>query len=171
MSSLKTWVMASRPKTLPAAVVPVWIGSALVALDQSGQYHFSGRLFLYTLLSCLLIQIATNFYNDAIDFDKGDTVALDQSGQYHFSGRLFLYTLLSCLLIQIATNFYNDAIDFDKGADTDKRLGPRRVTASGLVSRKQVMAAGVVASVLAGMVGVPLMMERGWPITLIGGYG
>jgi len=116
--------MASRPKTLPAAVVPVWIGSALVALDQTGQYHFSGRLFFYTLLSCLLIQIATNFYNDAIDFDKG--------------------------------------------ADTDKRHGPRRVTASGLVSRKQVMTAGVVTSVLAGVAAVPLMMERGWPITLIG---
>ncbi len=124
MSSLKTWVMAARPKTLPAAVVPVWVGSALVSLDHSGQYQFSGRLFFYTLLSCLLIQIATNFFNDAIDFKKG--------------------------------------------ADTDKRHGPRRVTASGMVSQKGVMIAGVVTSVLAAVAAFPLIVERGWPIVLIG---
>lgn len=124
MASLKTWVMAARPKTLPAAVVPVWVGSALVSLDQTGQHQFSGRLFVYTLMSCLLIQIATNFFNDAIDFKKG--------------------------------------------ADTEKRHGPRRVTASGLVSQKGVMIAGVVTALLAAVVAFPLIMERGWPIVLIG---
>lgn len=124
MSFLKTWVMAARPKTLPAAVVPVWIGSALISLDQSNQLHFSGRLFFYTLLSCLLIQIATNFFNDAIDFEKG--------------------------------------------ADTDRRHGPRRVTASGMVSREKVLVAGMLASFLAALAAVPLMMERGWPIVMIG---
>lgn len=116
--------MAARPKTLPAAVVPVWVGSALVSLDQTGQYQFSGRLFFYTLLSCVLIQIATNFFNDAIDYQKG--------------------------------------------ADTSRRHGPKRVTASGLVSQKQVMIAGILTGLIAVFASFPLLMARGWPIVLIG---
>jgi 1,4-dihydroxy-2-naphthoate octaprenyltransferase len=67
---MKSWILAARPKTLPAAVVPVWVGSyALLPLDYT--LKFSPLLFASTLLSCVCIQIATNLFNDAIDFDKG----------------------------------------------------------------------------------------------------
>jgi len=65
---MKSYLLAARPKTLPAAVVPVWVGCVLT-------YYLSGswnpRLAGFTLVATLFIQIATNFFNDAIDADKG----------------------------------------------------------------------------------------------------
>lgn len=61
-------LLAARPKTLPAAIVPVWAGCVL-AWKATG--HFSWSLALATLGSAICIQIATNFFNDAIDADKG----------------------------------------------------------------------------------------------------
>lgn len=77
-------------------------------------------------------------------------------------------TLFSCMALQIATNFFNDAIDFVKGTDTAARLGPRRITASGVVTPKQVLTAACVVLVLAAALSVPLILARGWPIIAIG---
>jgi len=63
-----SWLKASRPKTLPAAVVPVWLGCAL-AWKLEGV--FSLKLALATLFGAIFIQIATNFFNDLIDAEKG----------------------------------------------------------------------------------------------------
>jgi 1,4-dihydroxy-2-naphthoate octaprenyltransferase len=79
-----------------------------------------------------------------------------------------VFALIASFLIQIATNMINDAIDFDKGADTEKRTGPKRVTQSGLISRRQVMIGAGVCLALAMALGVPLVLEGGWPIAAIG---
>ena len=68
MTVWKSWLLAARPKTLPAAVVPVWAG-CLVAYSLSGT--LSLRLAVITVLGALFIQIATNFFNDVIDAEKG----------------------------------------------------------------------------------------------------
>ncbi len=81
---------------------------------------------------------------------------------------MFWATLLSCICIQIATNLFNDAVDAKKGADTEARLGPKRVTASGLLSRKAVMLAALGFCLLAALFSVPLIQLRGWIIVLIG---
>lgn len=60
--------MASRIPTLPAAVVPVLVGSA-TALAVRDQFHVGG--FLAALVASLLIQIGTNFANDLFDFKRG----------------------------------------------------------------------------------------------------
>ncbi|MCB1234433.1 MAG: 1,4-dihydroxy-2-naphthoate octaprenyltransferase [Verrucomicrobiae bacterium] len=72
MSQLRPWILAARPKTLPAAIVPVWVGSIPAMGHPNG---FSWPLFTATLLSCLCIQIATNLFNDAIDSRKGADTA------------------------------------------------------------------------------------------------
>lgn len=76
--------------------------------------------------------------------------------------------LLASFLIQIATNLINDAIDFEKGADAETRTGPQRVTQTGLLTRKQVMTGGFLCLALALALGVPLVIEGGWPIVAIG---
>ncbi len=118
---LKSCFLAARPKTLPAAIVPVWVG-------------------------CVLAWKLTGAFDLA----------------------LALCTLGGAIAIQIATNFFNDAIDFEKGADTENRLGPRRVTATGLMKRETVMRLGGVFLALAAACGIALFLARGWPILAIG---
>jgi 1,4-dihydroxy-2-naphthoate octaprenyltransferase len=65
---MNAFILASRPKTLPAAIVPVWVGCAL-AFHLTDKWD--GWLAFYTVMGAVWIQIATNFFNDAIDSDKG----------------------------------------------------------------------------------------------------
>lgn len=69
---LNTWLMAARPKTLPAAVAPVVIGTA-IAYHDLGRVHWPS--FACALIGAILIQIGTNFANDYFDFVKGTDTA------------------------------------------------------------------------------------------------
>ena len=67
MNKFQSWLLASRPKTLLASVVPVMVGTALAV--NSGEFNL---LVSFVALVCsLLIQIGTNFTNDLYDFLKG----------------------------------------------------------------------------------------------------
>ena len=80
----------------------------------------------------------------------------------------FVAALLAALLIQVATNFANDYSDFHRGADTAERLGPTRVTQSGLLSPRQVRRGIIIAFGLAVLLGLYLVWVGGWPILVIG---
>jgi 1,4-dihydroxy-2-naphthoate octaprenyltransferase len=118
---LKSMVLAARPKTLPAAVVPVWAG-------------------------CVLAWKLTGEFDWLIAWS----------------------TLLGAVFIQIATNFFNDAIDSRKGADTERRLGPVRVTASGMMTARMVNGLALGFLGMAFLCGVILYQARGWPVIAIG---
>ncbi len=118
---LKALVQAVRPKTLSAAVVPVLVATALVKA-----FHFGVRPWISVV------------------------------------------AVLSAVLIQIGTNFVNDALDFEKGADGEGRLGPMRATHQGWLTKQQVMMAAFGCFAGALLLGVPLVVEGGWPIVAIG---
>ncbi len=86
----------------------------------------------------------------------------------HFCVWLALATLASCMCLQIATNLFNDALDSIKGSDTRERLGPVRITASGMMPPKTVMTVAAGVLVLATLLSIPLIWYRGWPIIAIG---
>lgn len=67
LNSLRAWLLAARPKTLTAAVIPVLLGSALAFSD--GEFKTTPAL-LCALFACGM-QIAANFINDLFDFLKG----------------------------------------------------------------------------------------------------
>lgn len=67
LSKIQIWILASRPKTLPAAFVPVIVGSSLAV--QEGKLNIIASII--ALVCSLLIQIGTNFTNDLYDFYKG----------------------------------------------------------------------------------------------------
>jgi 1,4-dihydroxy-2-naphthoate octaprenyltransferase len=120
ISRRRAWLLAARPKTLPAAVGPVLVATALASAD--------GR------------------------FVPGPALA----------------ALIGALLLQIGSNFANDYFDFFKGADNEGRLGPVRVTASGLIQPHQLRWGMVVVFGLAALVGLYLIYVGGWPILVVG---
>ena len=65
---MKSWILAARPKTLSAAVVPVLVGTALARF-------INWPAFACALLGAILIQIGTNLVNDALDFKRGADTA------------------------------------------------------------------------------------------------
>lgn len=117
---MSPWILAARPRTLGAAIVPVAAGAAL-----------------------------------AFQIGAFDAVAT-------------LLALACAVLIQIATNYFNDAIDYAKGADTAGRLGPARVTSSGLLPARRVMLGGIACVAAAVVLAVPLVLRGGWPILALG---
>lgn len=66
--SVQALLLAARPKTLTAAVVPVLVGTCLAIAAGA---TISWLLPASALLSALCIQIGTNLVNDSLDFKKG----------------------------------------------------------------------------------------------------
>jgi 1,4-dihydroxy-2-naphthoate octaprenyltransferase len=120
ISPARAWLLAARPRTLPAAVAPVIVGTALAIRDGG--------------------------------FALGPAIA----------------AIFVALLLQIGANFANDVFDFRRGADTHERLGPTRVTQSGLIAERHVLTATIVVIVLAALAGLALVVRGGLPILLLG---
>src|ERR671936_100835 len=115
------WLMAARPRTLPAAIAPVLVGTA-AAVEASGDIRVGA----------------------------------------------FLAALVGSVFIQIGTNLANDYSDARRGADTADRLGPVRVTSSGLVAPRRVLVATWLAFGVAVAAGIYLATVAGWVIILVG---
>lgn len=120
ISPARAWMLAARPRTLPAALAPVIVGTALALRDGA--------------------------------FAPGPAIA----------------AVLVALLLQIGANFANDVFDFRRGADTAERLGPTRVTQSGLIAEHQVLAATIAVIILAAIAGFYLVLRGGVPILILG---
>ena len=114
------WVLAARLRTLPAAVAPVLVGSALAYRDET------------------------------------------------FSWLPATAALLVALLLQIGVNLANDYFDYIKGVDTDQRLGPMRVTQSGLLKPESVRTAMIFILGLSLVPGAYLVTIAGWPVMAAG---
>jgi len=66
-SALRLWLLAARPRTLPAAVAPVLVGTALAIVDD----EFRALAFVAALVGSIFIQIGTNLSNDYSDARRG----------------------------------------------------------------------------------------------------
>ena len=113
-------MLAIRPRTLPAAISPVVLGSAMAIADK------------------------------------------------HFAWLPAAAALLVALLLQIGVNLANDYFDYMKGIDTEDRLGPPRVTQSGLIAAKQVKRAMLLTMGISLLPGIYLLIAGGWPVLLVG---
>lgn len=99
---INSWIIASRPRTLHAAFVPIIVGSA-VAFSE-GKLNI---LFSFAALICsLLIQIGTNFTNDLYDFLKGaDTVKRKGPRRVLASGLISVNEMKMGIIITFLTSF------------------------------------------------------------------
>jgi 1,4-dihydroxy-2-naphthoate polyprenyltransferase len=67
LSHSRLWILASRPRTLPAAIAPVLVGTALAAYE----HEFHVLPFLAAMVGSTFIQIGTNLSNDYSDARRG----------------------------------------------------------------------------------------------------
>ena len=121
MTDWRIWLMAARPRTLPAAIAPVLVGTA-AAVQRTADVRIGA----------------------------------------------FVAALVGSIFIQIGTNLANDYSDAKRGADTADRLGPVRVTSSGLVAPRRVLVATWVAFAIAVSVGIYLATVAGIVILIVG---
>jgi 1,4-dihydroxy-2-naphthoate octaprenyltransferase len=119
-SKMGAWILATRPRTLPAAIAPVMLGSATAVADKN------------------------------------------------FAWLPAVAALMVALLLQIGVNLANDYFDYLKGIDTQDRLGPARVTQSGLIPEKEVKAGMILTIILSLLPGIYLLTVGGLPVLIIG---
>lgn len=103
MTNLRAWILAARPKTLSASVVPI-VATAGMVHGQTG--HLQWWIVWCALFSSFCIQIGTNFVNDAMDFKKGaDTetrlgpMRVTQQGFFTFKQVMIMATAFFAMAI------------------------------------------------------------------------
>lgn len=102
-STVKKYWQLMRPHTLTAAVVPVLVGTAtskIFILGSENKLNLS--LFLAMLIACLLIQAATNMFNEYYDFKKG----LDDHTSVGIGGAIVRNGMSPKLVLNLAIAFY-----------------------------------------------------------------
>lgn len=96
----------------------------------------------------------------------GTALAWAMEGRVHWLA--VVAALLGSLFIQLGTNIHNDAADFERGGDGPGRIGPPRVTASGLLDPATVHLGAIVCFGIAALMGVYLVVVGGWWILILG---
>ena len=114
---MNKWLIGARPKTLPAAIAPVAVATALAGGDAS---------FIPALLA-----------------------------------------LIVGLSLQIGVNYANDYSDGIRGTDTD-RVGPTRITASGLATPAAVKSAAFISFAVGAVAGLGLAAMTSWWLIAVG---
>ena len=76
--------------------------------------------------------------------------------------------MLFALIMQVDANFINDYFDFMKGTDNEQRLGPKRACAQGWITASAMRSGLFVTTLLACIVGLPLVYYGGWEMIMVG---
>ena len=114
---MNKWIIGARPRTLPAAVAPVFVATALAGSDAS----------LFPALLALIVSLS----------------------------------------LQVGVNYANDYSDGIRGTDAD-RVGPTRITASGMATPASVKAAAFISFGVGAVAGLGLAVMTSWWLIAVG---
>jgi 1,4-dihydroxy-2-naphthoate octaprenyltransferase len=138
------WVEGARPRTFPAAIVPVAVGTAV-------GYLSSGRWVVTVPQAspqCHAVAYCTSFTR-------------------HLNVTHAVLALVVALGLQIGTNYVNDYADGQRGTD-DVRAGPTRLVASKLATVREVKIAAAIAFGIAALAGLGLAATVTWWFVPVG---
>ncbi len=137
------WVAGARPRTLPAAIVPVVVGTA-------AGYLSSGRFVVSTPQTSSACHATV-----CGGFDR------------RLSWFNAVLALIVALGIQIGTNYVNDYADGVRGTD-EHRVGPIRLVAGKLATVREVKIAAMITFGIAGLAGLGLAARVTWWLIPVG---
>lgn len=100
-TGFKKYLMLTRPHTLTASFVPVFVGTASVLLFADIRWG----MFFLMLIATVLIQSATNMFNEYYDFKRG----LDSHESVGIAGAIVRNGMSPRLVLTIALIFYGIA--------------------------------------------------------------
>ena len=139
------WVIGARVKTLPAAVVPVLVGTALAWRVPPGVVPKN------SCSSCVM----------SVDMSRTSWGGIDWINA--------VLALVVAVLLQVATNYANDYSDGKRGTDNvGLRIGPPRMVGNGLATVDEVKAATFATFGLAGIAGLVLCLRSEPWLVVIG---
>ncbi|HVW31749.1 MAG TPA: 1,4-dihydroxy-2-naphthoate polyprenyltransferase [Acidimicrobiia bacterium] len=116
---MNLWLAGARPRTLPASVSPVLVGTAVGAAQ--------GTVVAWRALAAMVVALA----------------------------------------LQVGTNYANDYSDGRRGTDAH-RVGPQRLTASGLVAPAKVLRAAMLSFAVAALAGLTLAVAVDLRLLVVG---
>lgn len=93
------------------------------------------------------------------------------AARHHFSWPLFALVLVGAVLLQVGTNVINEIYDVRKGIDAITSPRASQALLTGRVRERDAFALAGLAFLLATLIGVVLIIARGWPLALIGAIG
>ena len=117
---MNLWLAGARPRTLPASVSPVLVGTAAAAADEA-------TIVAWRAVAAMVVALA----------------------------------------LQVGTNYANDYSDGRRGTDA-QRVGPQRLTASGLVAPAKVLTAAGISFGVAAVAGLSLAVAVDLRLLLVG---
>jgi len=162
VASVGQWWQGARPRTLPAAIAPVLVGTAVAALQ------------LHDVLALGLSRDGGWFAFAPLGngtSDVGDIEAL-LAGRATISWAEFalraLLALVVALALQVGVNYANDYSDGVRGTD-DARVGPVRLVGQRLASPRSVKVAAFLAFGVAALAGLVLVLTtQAWWLLAVG---
>ncbi len=167
MATLGQWVQGARPRTLPAAIAPVLVGTAVAwtqissifALGQSSQFGW----FAYSPLQAEgTLEAGAGPWESFVDLLKRHG-----SVSIHDLVIRALFALVVALALQVGVNYANDYSDGIRGTD-EVRVGPIRLVGQRLAAPAAVKAAAFAAFGIAAAAGLILVFitQQPWLIAV-----
>ena len=102
--SFKVWWHLTRPHTLTASFVPVFLGTTIALTIEGEMINFP--LFFAMLVASMLIQAATNMFNEYYDYKLG----LDNEHSVGIGGTIVRHGVAPSTIMAIALSFYGIAL-------------------------------------------------------------
>jgi 1,4-dihydroxy-2-naphthoate octaprenyltransferase len=163
VATVGQWVQGARPRTLPAAIAPVLLGTA------------AAYVALVPLLRLGITGPGAAFVSvPASDPERSETLDLIARMTTHltltwsdFVVRALLALVVS-LALQVGVNYANDYSDGIRGTD-DARVGPVRLVGQGLAAARSVRLAAFAAFAVAALAGLVLvLLTQEWWLVAVG---
>jgi len=171
VATVGQWWQGARPRTLPAAIAPVLVGTAAAFYYLALPLGFDGPLAYEPFARGLSLYHGAGPFGIYAGGDQTSVFVLHEDHTTTSWTQLVLRALLAlvvALALQVGVNYANDYSDGIRGTD-DARVGPVRLVGQGLAPARQVKLAAFASFGLAALAGLALVLiTQAWWLILVG---